>query len=112
MNITSVRLKDLRDSQGLSQEAVADKIGVTRTAYVKYETGASKPVRKLQELARLFNVTTDYLLGRESESASEMTREEQRLLTDYNSLTAEGKQTLQNVLSGLKLTHSVGRQVP
>ena len=41
---------------------------ITRTGYNKYESGDIKPVRKLNELADLFDVSTDYLLGREESS--------------------------------------------
>jgi repressor LexA len=61
MNTAEI-LKSLREQHGLSQQEVADKLGIDRTTYVKYESGSSKPVRKLSELAALFGVTTDYLL--------------------------------------------------
>lgn len=62
MNTAEI-LKSLREQHGLSQQEIADKLGIDRTTYVKYESGSSKPVRKLSELAALFGVTTDYLLG-------------------------------------------------
>ena len=62
MNITSKRLRELRKNLGFSQGELAKKLGISRTAYVKYETGESRPVRKLQELSDLFNVSIDYLL--------------------------------------------------
>lgn len=68
MNITSKRLRKLREEMGLSQGELAKKLGISRTAYVKYETGESKPMRKLQELSDLFNVSIDYLLGNDIES--------------------------------------------
>lgn len=64
---TKDRLKILRNSLGLSQREIAEKIGVTRSNYVKYENGTTSPILKIQELADLFNVSTDYLLGRDSE---------------------------------------------
>ena len=63
MNITSKRLRELRKNLGFSQGELAKKLGISRTDYVKYETGESRPVRKLQELSDLFNVSIDYLLG-------------------------------------------------
>ncbi len=66
MNITSYRLRALREAKGLSQREVAERIGMTRTAYNKYERGTSRPVRKLNELTALFGVTTDYLLGKDA----------------------------------------------
>ena len=61
MNIAE-RLKRLREQSGMSQQQVANRLGIGRTTYVKYETGDSKPTRKLNELAKLFNVSVDYLL--------------------------------------------------
>lgn len=37
------RLRELRDSQGLSQEAVAQRAGIAANTYQKYEKGESKP---------------------------------------------------------------------
>lgn len=61
--ITGDRLRALRQDLGLSQDDVAKKIGVSRPAYVNYEQGKSRPVRKLKELAALFDVTSDYIMG-------------------------------------------------
>lgn len=74
------RLKELRKQRGYSQEDVAKLLGIGRTTYLKYESGENKPSRKLKELASLFGVTTDYLLGREPApagrpAASESARE-------------------------------------
>lgn len=63
MSITSERLQALRKARGYSQQDVANLIGVGRTTYLKYENGDNKPTRKINELARLFQVSTDYLLG-------------------------------------------------
>lgn len=60
---TGQRLKQLREEKGLSQEEVAKLIGVGRTTYLKYESGENRPVRKLDELTRLFNVSSDYIMG-------------------------------------------------
>lgn len=65
MNVAE-RLRDLRESRGISQEALAEIIGVDRTTIVKYESGGSKPTRNLKKLAEYFHVTTDYLLGNDA----------------------------------------------
>lgn len=58
------RLKELRKNKNLTQQELADKIGVNRMTYRNYESGANEPkFRTLLELAKIFNVTTDYLLG-------------------------------------------------
>ena len=72
MNITPKRLRKLREGLGLSQGEAAKKLGISRTAYVKYETGESKPIRKLQELSDLFNVSIDYLLGNDIDGKTKL----------------------------------------
>ncbi|GEN32024.1 transcriptional regulator with XRE-family HTH domain [Cerasibacillus quisquiliarum] len=65
------RLKHCRKMIGLTQEQIAIELGIKRTTYTKYETGENLPDFKiLIKLADLFNVTTDYLLGRKSEKIS------------------------------------------
>ena len=65
MNIIAFRLRELCKNKKLSQDVVAQYLGISRTAYNKYENGAIKPIRKICELAELFHVSTDYLLGLE-----------------------------------------------
>ena len=72
-------LKTLRKSKGYSQEDVARLIGIGRTSYVKYETGANNPAKKLKELANLYNVSTDYILGIEQSEQTNL----QPLSTNY-----------------------------
>lgn len=64
MSITGSRLRELREETGKSQGDVAKLIGISRPAYVAYETGRSHPSRKLEELSNLFNVSVDYILGK------------------------------------------------
>ena len=61
---TAERLRKLREEKGLSQTAIARLLGIDRTTYVKYENGNSIR-RNLQKLADFFEVSTDYLLGRD-----------------------------------------------
>ncbi len=60
------RLKELRKKRGLYQKDIANYLEVDRTTYVKYETGASEPdTETLSKLADLFNVSLDFLVGRD-----------------------------------------------
>lgn len=53
----------LRNTLGLSQEEVAEKVGVSRQAYAKWEKGVTIPdVEKCALLAELYGVTVDSLL--------------------------------------------------
>ena len=59
----SKRIFELRKAKGLSQEQLAEKIGVSRQSISKWESGESTPeMERLVELSKVFNVTTDYLL--------------------------------------------------
>lgn len=62
-----------RRKAGLSQEALAEELGVSRQAVSKWETGDAVPeIGKLLALAKTFDVTTDWLLS-EEEPESEAT---------------------------------------
>ncbi len=105
MNITASRLRMLREAKGLSQREVAERIGMTRAAYNKYERGFSRPVRKLDELTELFGVTTDYLLGRdatpfESEMAAVDSHDHDQM-RKYLALSDEGKRIVDITLDAV-----------
>ncbi|MCM1009101.1 MAG: helix-turn-helix domain-containing protein [Ruminococcus flavefaciens] len=58
-------LKDLRRAKGLNQSYFAELLGISLTAYQKYEHGTAEPnFDNLSKLADFYGVTTDYLLGR------------------------------------------------
>lgn len=57
------RLKELRMKRNWTQGQLAKKMGVTRTAVVKWETGKAYPTtEKLIDLARIFKCRVDNLL--------------------------------------------------
>lgn len=61
-----VRLKELRKKNKLTQKELAEKLNLDTSSISKYESSASTPSQEvLLKLAKLFNVTTDYLLGNE-----------------------------------------------
>lgn len=78
MNISEKILK-LRKEKGLSQEAFAEKLGVSRQSVSKWESSGSLPdIDKIIAMSELFGVSTDYLLkdeAAEAEPAAESTEE-------------------------------------
>lgn len=61
------KLKTLRLQAGLTQHALADKIGVTKSVISYYELQERYPSPEvLVKFARVFHVSTDYLLGMNS----------------------------------------------
>ena len=62
------RLRDLRKCMDLTQKKLADILQTTNSSVCDWECGRSQPdLETLVTLADFFDVTTDYLLGREDE---------------------------------------------
>ena len=58
------RLKELRKSKNLTQEEFGKLFGVAKNTVSYWEANTSKPdIDLIKEIAKYFNVTTDYLLG-------------------------------------------------
>ena len=63
------KIKVLRESSGLTQAEVARTLGISRSGVNAWEMGLSVPsTQYIVELAKQFEVSTDYLLGIESTS--------------------------------------------
>lgn len=61
------KIKELRERSGISQSELAKRLNVTRSSVNAWEGGLSAPTAAyLVELAKLFHVSTDYLLGLEA----------------------------------------------
>lgn len=62
-------LKELRQKKSLSQQAVADKIGVVQSYYTMIETGERQKDMSLsvmEKLSQVFGVTIDYIISQET----------------------------------------------
>ena len=63
----SNRVRELRLAKSLSQEQLAEKIGLTKQAISQYERGERSPsMEVLEALCDFFNVSSDFLLGFDS----------------------------------------------
>jgi transcriptional regulator with XRE-family HTH domain len=64
LKILGTRIAKLRKEQGLSQQSVADKLGIAQQSYAHYEVGRVRmPLWMLPQIAQLFGVSTDELIG-------------------------------------------------
>lgn len=83
---TGQRVAQKRKELGLSQEALGEKLGVSRQSIYKWESDSALPeVEKLVALSRLFGVSVGWLLGVEEEAApggGELTEEQLRLVEE------------------------------
>lgn len=58
------RIKVLREQKGFTQTDLSKQLGITRSSVNAWEMGISVPsTQYVVELASIFNVSTDYLLG-------------------------------------------------
>lgn len=64
MKMTAERIKTLREARGWTQAELARRLNITRNGVNSWEQGLSMPSPAcLVDLAKLFSVSTDYLLG-------------------------------------------------
>lgn len=65
-NILGQRIKALRNDYNFTQQDVAKKLNISVAALSRYETGAFEPksVELIVDFSVLYNVSTDYLLGK------------------------------------------------
>ncbi len=73
------RFTELRKDKKMTQEEVAEKLGVSPQAVSKWENDISYPdVTLLLEIAQMFETTVDYMLGKEKEAETKLVPEEKR----------------------------------
>ena len=92
------RLLQYRKSSGLSQEELAEKIGVSRQAVSKWERAEASPdTDNLIILAKVYGVSLDELL--QGEGAPEVNRKEEseKVTPDENTTYVEDKRALKRV---------------
>lgn len=95
MNEFGLKLNELLKESQMSRNDLAKKLNITPTSLTRYIKGHREPdFQTLCILTKIFNVTTDYLLGLEDEAGisiinTNLTDEEQRLLDYYRALPPE-----------------------
>ncbi len=90
------RLKLLRQEKKITQEQLAEIIGVERSSIGKYES-PNKPVVPSSDiivrLAEYFNVSVDYLLGREEKPSEKMDDLSNKIIEMFSHLDEEKQRT-------------------
>lgn len=96
------RIKEARLSKNLTQEELAKKLGITKGSIANYENETSHPKESVMyALINTLGVDANYLFQDcvNTKKAVPLSNEEQRLISDYNSLDAHGKSVVSSVLS-------------
>ncbi len=59
-----MRIKELREEEGLKQTELANMLSIKQNTYSQYETGAREiSIDVLIKLSKIYGVSTDYILG-------------------------------------------------
>lgn len=110
MEFSSI-LKELRTRKNISQSELGKLIGVSNASVSQYESGTRFPdTQKLELIADVFGVTTDYLLGRNVPDwatnedvldLQDMLNSNVNMAYGGEHLTEEEKQRVKDVLTGI-----------
>ncbi len=85
--LLSSKIKLLREKQELTQSDLARKLGLTRSSINAWEMGLSVPsTNYIVELSKLFNVSSDYLLGLDETSTLNVSGLNPKQVTVLNEL--------------------------
>lgn len=102
---TGMKISNLRKSEGITQEELAEKLGTTRQAVSKWESDQSIPdVSNLVKISELFGCTTDYLLKAGTEMPNSTQSANSVNLSDVRAFFKKEYKSKKTVL-GLPLIH-------
>lgn len=112
MPLHANRLKERRDFWRMSQTDVADKLGLKHyEQYAQWETGKHQPsIKYIEQLAKVFNTTIDYLVGLVDEPGLELN--ESDLSDDEKVLITLKRQGLVNEAAVYVLSGRLPEQLP
>lgn len=102
-------LKILREEAGLSQQKLADQLGLTQQGIFSYETGAYEPdISTLKRLADFFNTSIDYLVGNteirrriEKTEKYDLNEQEMQIVDEYRVLSSKAQISFRLILESL-----------
>ncbi|MEF9974907.1 MAG: helix-turn-helix transcriptional regulator [Clostridia bacterium] len=94
-------LKALREARGITQEALADQIGVAKSTISMYEKGNREPnFETLEALADYFNVNLALLLGDCAQTRpAGLSEDEALLILNYRALSMAGKRYIKQTMA-------------
>lgn len=89
----AIRIKKCRLENNLTQEELAEKLGLKKSAVAKYENGRVENIKRstIEEMARIFECTPSYLMGWDDTVAAHkdgdnFTTEELQKIEEYKKL--------------------------
>ena len=95
MQSLSLRLRELRDKHNFTQQYISEKLRLSNNAYSLYELDKRQMnYQTLCLLADLYDVSTDYLLGRSGTNLISLNTEEMDVINIYRVLDSRGKNAI------------------
>lgn len=106
----SKRFIQLRKDNQLTQQEMADKVGMHITQVRRYEAEQAQPsIELLKKIAVAFNVTTDWLIFEESER--DLPGGLQLKFEAVSQMSEEDQRTIQSLIDGMILKHTANQLV-
>lgn len=117
-----IRIKELRKAHGILQGDLADKINVSQATISGWENGKIEPsMDALRQIANLFDVSIDYLLGSPDDATQEIKKtpsyedvgistDEAELLADFRKLTDDQKAFVIQAVKAEAIRRAGGRK--
>ncbi len=115
-----MKLKEIRQSSGKTQDDVAHYLNIARASYTNIENGKRNPdIQTLILLADYFSVSIDSIVGREEkeraipcplpyEGLITLSDTELHLITDYRSLSSQGQEYIRQQMYMAKSIYTAG----
>jgi transcriptional regulator with XRE-family HTH domain len=105
MNTIGSRIKELRLKKDLTQEELATRLGVKRPTLANWEIDRAAPgYAQLTEMAKIFTVSVDYILGPNQNDLSYvvLSPEDLELLRRIKSLSLDNRKTVETVVTSIE----------
>lgn len=105
------RLREQRNENGLTQDQLAEKLGVSKRTVGNYESGASDaPASHLSFIARDLGFDVPYILSgvRTTPASDSLSEVEYVLVTKYRSIPEEDQKTIRRMLDAMAVMESRG----
>lgn len=89
------KLRELRTKKKLTQKELSEKLGLSKNAVCEYEKGRAEPsIETLIKLSRIFEVSLDYLVGRDEDFDTDLFTQKRTIFKLFDCLSADCRKTI------------------